>query len=138
MKASIAHGVRPSVLILGADSREPWGEWDILLAKAYQRFLNELCGQCGMPKYMCHTDDNRIQFDTKRDHCASAAKAEQEQERMAKSDRKEYGVRVYGHPKLTQDAVADGLEFSDFRKPYLFDQAKKAGLVPENMEYPGF
>ena len=132
MKASIAHNIRPSALILGKDSNKPWGRWDIVLSKAYQRFLNELCQQCGLPKYMCHTDDNRIQFKPTRDECASAAVAERAQEAMAKNDNKTYGVRVFGQPFLTPDAVEEGLELSDFRKPYFIEEAKKRGLIPED------
>ena len=129
MKASIAHGVRPSVLVLGKDSRKGWNRWDILLAKAYQRFLNELCQQCGGPKYLCHNSDNRIQYTAARDECASTAKAEKVQADMAKAKNPTYGVKVYGKPSLVQ---ADGLEFSDFRKPYLIEQAKIQGLIPED------
>ena len=132
MKASIAHGIRPTALVLGKDSRKPWGRWDILLAKAYQRFLNELCQQCGNPKYICHTDDNRIQVKIGRDECALTAKAERAQEELARGDRKSYGLKLYGQPYLTDDAKAEGLEFSDFRKPYLIERAKKMGLIPED------
>lgn len=131
MKASIAHGVRPSVLILGKDSRKPWGPWDIVLARAYQRFLNEICGQCGLPKYICHNDDNRIQFRLGRDECASTALVEREQERNTKSEQKTYGQRLYGEPYLTDDAVEGGMELSDFRKPYLIDRMKRMGLIQE-------
>lgn len=132
MKASIAHGIRPTALILGKDSQKPWNRWDILFAKAYQRFLNEICQQCGGPKYLCHTDDNRIQFKVARDECAATAVAERKQEELAKADKKSYGVRVYAEPYLTDDAKAEGLEFSDFRRPYLIERAKKKGLIPEN------
>lgn len=132
MKASIAHHIRPSALILGKDSHKPWGRWDIVLSKAYQRFLNELCQQCGLPKYICHNDDNRIQFKPTRDECAAAAVAERTQETMAKNDNKSYGVRVFGEPFLTVDAIEEGLEMSDFRKPYFIEQAKKRGLIPED------
>jgi hypothetical protein len=134
MKASIAHKVRPSSLILGKDSKKPWGRWDITFAKAYQRFLNEICQQCGYPKYICHTDDNRVQFHTRKDECAATAKAEREQERLTKDGKRVYGVKVYAEPYLTDEAVAEGLELSDFRRPYLLERAKKLGLVPENME----
>lgn len=137
MKASIAHGIRPSALILGKDSKKPWGETDIQLAKAYQRYLAELCPQCGYPKYMCHTDDNRIQFEPAIDDCASARVAESQQAVMARNAAKKnasqpYGKKVMTKAKLTEDAVAEGLEFSDFRRPYLIDQAKKAGLIPQD------
>ena len=134
MKASIAHGIRPTALILGKDSRKGWNSYDIVFAKAYQRFLNEICQQCGNPKYMCHTDDNRIQFRIARDECAATAVAEREQERISKGNIKNYGVQVYAEPFLTQDAIKDGLEFSDFREPYLIDRAKRLGLIPEESE----
>ena len=131
MKASIAHNIRPSVLVLGKDSRKPWGRWDIVLAKAYQRFLNELCQQCGLPRYLCHTDDNRVQFKVVRDECASTAASEKAQENLREDGKKSYGVRLFGEPYLTEDAKAEGLEFSDLRKPYLTERAKKMGLIPE-------
>ena len=133
MKASIAHGIKPSALILGKDSHKPWSRTDIVLAKAYQRFLNELCQQCGNPKYLCHSDDNRIQFRVAYDECASNAVAEKEQARISKEQKSpKYGRNVYAEPFLTEDAVADGLEFSDFRRPYMLDRAKKLGLIPED------
>jgi len=131
MKASIAHGIRPSALVLGKDSGKKWSGTDIVLAKAYQRFLNELCQQCGGPKYLCHNDDNRIQYKLGRDHCASAAMAEREQRELSKKDKPTHGMRVYAEPYLTEDAVAEGVQFSDFRRPYLIDRAKAAGLIPD-------
>lgn len=131
MRASIAHGIRPTALVLGKNSDKPWGKWDVMLAKAYQRFLNELCQQCGLPKYVCHTDDNRIQFKVSYDDCESSAVAERAQEDIAKGTTKRYGVRVYGEPYLTDEAIAEGLELSDFRRPYLLERAKKQGLIPD-------
>lgn len=139
MKASIAHGIRPSALILGRDSHKPWSRTDIVFAKAYQRFLNELCQQCGMPKYICHNDDNRIQFRVKRDSCASTAIAEREQERISEGkSSKQHGIRVFGDPYLMGDAIEAGMELSDFRQPYLIEQAKKAGLMvdPVSPQFP--
>ena len=132
MKASIAHKVRPSTLILKKNSRKPWGRWDIVLSKAYQRFVNELCVQCGLPKYICHNDDNRIQFKVSRDECASSAMAEKAQEELSKKEFKSYGIRVFGEPFMTIDAIEEGLELSDFRKPYFIEVAKKRGLIPED------
>lgn len=133
MKASIAHGVRPTALVLGKDSRKPWGRWDLTLAKAYQRFLNELCQQCGLPRHLCHGDDNRVQFRWVEDQCEAAKVTEREQAKRAESkDYKGYGVRLYAEPFLTEDAIAEGLEFSDFRKPYMIERAKKMGLIPED------
>lgn len=131
MKASIAHGVRPSALILGKDSKKPWGRTDIVLAKAYQRFLDELCTQCGLPKYICHTDDNRVQFRVVRDECEASKVAEKEQENVSKAKTRAYGLNVSAEPYLTEDAIAEGLEFSDLRRPYLKERARAMGLIPD-------
>lgn len=128
MKASEMYGVRPSVLILGKNSKKPWSRWDTLLVKAYQRFNSELCQQCGLPKYVCHTNDNRVQFKLSPDSCASAAVSEKEQARIAASDSKQYGVRISAEPYLTPDAVEDGMQLSDLRRPYLIERAKLHGF----------
>lgn len=132
MKASIAHGVRPTALVLGKDSRKPWNKWDVVLAKAYQRYLGEVCPQCGGARYLCHTDDNRVQFKAVHDDCAATVVAEREQEKLSKESKANHGVKVYGEPYLTEDAVAEGLELSDFRRPYMKELAKKRGLIPED------
>jgi hypothetical protein len=134
MKASIAHGIRPTALILGKDSKKPWTREDILFAKAYQRFLNEICGQCGYPKYICHTDDGRIQFDLHFDECAATAKVEDAQAARTKKELKDYGRRVYAEPVLTEEAIEAGLEMSDFRRPYIIETMKKRGMVPEDTD----
>lgn len=133
MKASIAHGVRPSALVLGRDSRKPWGKWDYLLAKAYQRFLGELCSQCGMPRWMCDNDDNRIQFAARENHCAAMAVAEKAQDAITskKNAQKRFGVQIIPEPFLTEDAIADGLEFSDFRRPYYRERARRKALAEQ-------
>lgn len=136
MKASIAHGIRPTALILGKDSKRPWGKWDILLAKAYQRFLNEICQQCGLPKYICHSEDNRIQFKLVEDECAATARSERAQEALVDAKKKSFGVKLYGEPYLMPEAVEAGLEFSDFRKPWLVETAKKRGLLPDEFPIP--
>ena len=131
MKAAERFKVRPSVLILGKDSRKPWGRWDNVLVKAYERLLNETCKQCGLPKYVCHNDDNRIQFRLGRDQCEATATAEREQKRLRDSETVTFGLGVYGEPYLTDDAKEAGMELSDFRTPYFLDMAKRRGLIPE-------
>lgn len=133
MKVSIAHHIKPTALILGKDSRKPWGRTDVVLAKAYQRFVDELCQQCGLPKFICHSDDNRIQFKIGRDSCSAAAVSEKEQERASEANSKKYGERIFGQPYLIDSAVKEGVEFADFRTPYMLEQAKKAGLIPDQV-----
>lgn len=133
MKASIAHKIRPSVLILGKDSRnQRWTPTDILLAVSYQRFLDEMCKQCGLPKYICHGTDNRIQFKGKLDECQSTGAAERKQSQIEEAKTKLYGTVAMGEPYLTDAAIEEGLEFSDFRTPYYIERAKMMGLIPES------
>jgi hypothetical protein len=133
MKASIAHGWRPSVVILGKDSKSvKVTRTDISLARAYQRFLNEICSQCGGPKYLCHNSNNEIQYKLARDECAATQMVESEQARLSKDKNyKGYGIRIYAEPFLTEDAVEAGKEFSDYRRPYLVERAKAQGLIPD-------
>jgi hypothetical protein len=49
--------VRPSALILGKDSRKPWSKWDLLIAEAYEIMQRERCGQCGLPRWICHNQE---------------------------------------------------------------------------------
>ena len=64
-----AWGIRPSAAILGRDSRGPWDKWDILLANAHQILEKERCAQCGLPRYICHTEDEGVHFDVEVDTC---------------------------------------------------------------------
>jgi hypothetical protein len=136
MKAAERYNIRPSALILGKDSRKPWDRWDILLAKAYERFNEELCGQCGMPRYICHSSDRRIHFKLSRDECEANRVAESEQTRLTKAGVDTSGVRLGGEPYLLPDAVEAGLEFVDFRRAYLVEQAKIKGYLPEDYPVP--
>ena len=133
MKASIAHGIKPTALILGKDSGKPWTPTDILFAKAYQQFLNELCQQCGRPEYICHNNDNRIQIDSKTDECEVKKVTERKQAELAEANKKNplYGTAVYAVPRLTDEAKAEGVEFIDFRRPYYIERARRMGLLPE-------
>jgi len=130
MKAAIAHGVRPSAMVLGRDSRKKWGKWDFLLAKAYQRYLDELCPQCGMPVYICHIEDSRIEFKVRRDKCFATEQVEIKQRQATAGDKKpEPGVRFAPEPVVLDLGDGKDLELSDFRRPYFRELAVRRGLV---------
>ena len=136
MKAADRFNQRPSVMILGKDSKgKRWTQDDISLARAYERYLAELCPQCGLPKYICHNEENAIQFRAVTDQCLSRATADKaqadEEERVSKNPTlKRYGTRYVGEPFLTDEAEEAGREFSDFRRPFLRAEAEKMGLIP--------
>jgi len=121
-------------MVLGRDSRKKWGKWDFLLAKAYQRYLDEQCPQCGMPVYICHSEDNRIEFKVTKDVCFATADVEAAQKRASKErgDRgAEPGARFVPEPRIIPvEGAGDDLELSDFRAPYYRDFAIRRGLIP--------
>lgn len=133
MKAAIAHGLRPSAIVLGRDSRNKWGKWDFLLAKAYQRYLDELCPQCGMPIYICHSTDSRVEFKIVKDICFAAAAVERAQKQASDSRGKsgaEPGARFAPEPRVIDDGDGSDMELSEFRLPYYREVAIRKGLIP--------
>lgn len=122
-------------MVLGRDSRKKWGKWDFLLAKAFQRYQDEMCPQCHMPVYICHNDDNRIEFKVVKETCFATAQIEQVQEQNSKAKKKmEPGTRYVPEPKiisLTDDEdLQDDTDLSDFRRPYYQALAIRRGLIP--------
>lgn len=98
MRASIAHGIRPSALILGRDSRKPWDKWDLLLAEAYQIMEAERCGQCGLPRWICHNEDSDIWFDIDQDTCFAKRELEELQDRQPKDYKAPTGTQMKPTP----------------------------------------
>jgi hypothetical protein len=107
IEASISFRVRPSALILGKDSRKPWGKWDLLIAEAYQILQTERCSQCGLPVWICHSEDSDIEFDLVEETCF----ATRERETVHEADSKGAG---YEEPKGT---VAHPVPFTRSKKP---------------------
>jgi hypothetical protein len=107
IEASIKFGIRPSALILGKDSRKPWGKWDLLIAEAYQILQTERCSQCGLPVWICHSEDSDIEFDLVEETCF----ATRERETVHEADSKSAG---YEEPKGT---VAHPVPFTRSKKP---------------------
>jgi len=103
-------GKPPSSFILGTD-RTKWNKWDILVAEAYEIVQREKCGQCGLPIWICRSDDEDIQFSIKRDTCHAIATKER-YEKKQKGD-PDPGVSLRPEPK-----IADGRDLADFREPY--------------------
>lgn len=47
----------------------PWTPEDFKLLEAYQILDNEICGQCGNPLWLCHSEDPNLQFDVRVSTC---------------------------------------------------------------------
>jgi hypothetical protein len=115
IEASIKFGIRPSALILGKDSRKPWGKWDLLIAEAYQILQSERCGQCGLPIWICHSEDSDIEFDLIDDTCF----ATRERETVQEADSKSAG---YEMPKGT---VSHPVPFTRSKKPMEYEMREE-------------
>jgi len=126
IKAAIAHGVRPSVMVLGEDSKKKWGKWDFVLAKAYQRYTDEICQQCGYPIYLCHSSDSRIEFEVHKETCFAAAEVERAQDRTKD---KAYGARFVPYVVIHTEN-GEKAEYGDFRLPYYKELGIQRGLIP--------
>lgn len=120
-------------MVLGRDSRKKWGKWDFALAKAYQRYLDELCPQCGMPVYVCHSSDSRIEFKIRKDKCFAAEQveiAQRQASRQAGDKGPEPGVKFVPEPNvLDLDGASEAMDISDFRRPYYRELAIRRGLI---------
>lgn len=124
-------------MVLGKDSRKKWNRWDFLLAKAFQRYEDEKCPQCGQPIYLCHNSDNQIEFRAVKDECLAMAEVERAND--SKGDKKkEHGVRYVPELKLRPADEGADLDPSDFRVPYYRELATRKGLIPEvdSEEFP--
>lgn len=127
-------------MVLGRDSRKRWGKWDFLLAKAYQRYLDELCPQCGMPVYVCHSEDSRVEFKITKDVCFATAEVERAQKRESdkrgKNASPDFGMRFIPEPKIIEPLDPStkrdpDMDLSDLRQPYYRAVAIRKGLFPQ-------
>lgn len=67
---------------------QPFSEWsslDFALFVAYKTLQDERCSQCGLPRYVCHSENPDIQFSIDEDQCV--AKREIERYEEAERDR---------------------------------------------------
>lgn len=117
-------GKPPSSFILGTDSKK-WSKWDYVTAEGYEIVQRERCPQCGLPRWVCGSDDERIQFRIKKDSCAAIEKKAAHEERH-KKDKDEPGLTIRPEPYTTDDS-----DLIDFREPYYRALAvrKEADLV---------
>lgn len=109
-------------MILHTQPRKRWNEMDFMLAEAYQKYLNGLCPQCGMPRYLCGNDSNDIQYHLREDYCAAKAAVDERRSRDSKAKDYEppFGVVLVPEPYSPSGASLDSFQY-----PYLKAQAAK-------------
>lgn len=110
-------------MILGKDSRKSWDKWDLLLAEAYQILQDERCSQCGLPRYICHSEDAGVHFDIEVDACdAKKAIAIYEKNRGGKDGyQPPPGTQLFPRPVMDDPAR----DLTELRRPYYEAEAKR-------------
>jgi hypothetical protein len=102
IEASITAGIRPTSMILHTQPNKRWDEFDFLCIEAHQIVLNERCGQCGLPRWICHNEDPDMGFKAIQDTCFAMKEIEILDER--KSSNKDYkapkGTKTRPEPYL--------------------------------------
>lgn len=103
-------------MILGEDNRKAWSELDVLIMQAYQIVEDERCSQCGLPRWLCHNSDPRLQVRMKQDFCYAASEAKEAEKRRKDDDE---GGSFYPEFYVVQGDTP----LIDFRKSYYEDLA---------------
>ena len=119
IEASITNGVRPTVMLIGANSSKPWNRWDRLVAEAYEMYKSERCTQCGLPRWICHNESNEVQFHVDEDQCFAIV-AKDRVEGRDKDKTTPPGTVLRPRPYLV-----DGKELITLRDQYYVDAAKR-------------
>lgn len=89
-------------------------EWDYALNEAVDRLEDERC-HCGLPVYICHSDDPHIRIRVEEDTCEATKAVENYEEMKGKSDgyKKPPGTTLRPVPYTT-----NGKDFTDYRDDY--------------------
>lgn len=77
IRSAVKQGQRPTAALL--NDPNPQGSWtriDYLLQDAYYIMDHEICTICNNPIWLCHSTDNRIDFEIKKRTCYAKAEIE--------------------------------------------------------------
>lgn len=106
-------------MLLGADNRKKWSHLDILVMQAYQTVQDEKCSQCGYPRWICQSDDPKLQVRVNEYHCYG----KQELEKYDEAHREDGQKGVSTYPEWYH---LDGEPLINFRDLYYEQQAREA------------
>lgn len=108
-------------MLLHEDPGKPWRKHDFLLLEALQLMEQERCGQCGLPRWMCHDETGGVQFSIEEDECVAKREIDKRHEDDSKKDKKTHGISYYPSPFFV-----DGATWIDARDAYYTRQAELA------------
>lgn len=116
-------------MLLGKDNRKRWSDLDILIMQAYQIVQDEKCSQCGWPRWICQSDDPKLQVRVKEYHCY----AKQELEKHAEGNREKAEKGVSTYPEWYH---LDGRPLIEFRAEYLEETTREAldGILHDDQD----
>lgn len=107
-------------MILHTQPSKPWVKYDFLLLEAYQQLEDERCQKCGLPRYICHTDDITVDFEVYEDECEGKRRIDE----YEKLHYKDGGAPAHKSLRL-EPKMTDGRDFTALRDPYYAAEAKK-------------
>ena len=102
-----------------------WQKLDYMLFEACANIDYERCGQCGLPRYVCHNETNEIQFKTVEDTCNAKAAVDIKQKSL--SSKKDYeptpGTTLVPEPFI--GAGGTGKTLFDYYEPHMKREYEK-------------
>ena len=124
IKTARDFSVPPTVLILnGRQPSDGWSATDKKLAIAFQILEDETCGDCGIPIWLGHNDDENIVFEIKSRVCYSCAQVEKDREK--KETRKNKRKDDKGEKNFIQQREGSA---TPSRQEYYLQEAAKIGI----------
>lgn len=97
IRSAVKQGQRPTAALLcEPDPHSSWTKMDYMLQDAYYTMDTEICSICNNPVWLCHSTDNRIDFEVKTRTCYAKAELEdyQKSEKGKNLDHGEYLIAV--------------------------------------------
>ena len=81
-----------------------WRKHDFLLLEALQIMEQERCGQCGLPRWMCHDETGNVQFSIEEDECVVKRDIDKKNEEAAEKKSKNHGISLTPSPYFVNGA----------------------------------
>lgn len=100
--------------------RHTFSEMDFLIAEAVTLLEGERCAQCGLPKWICQSNDPDIEIDLVKEECNAVRKKAKREEKDQKDKKDTAGV-AYGFEPYTHS----GTPLEQFREPFYRERNEK-------------
>lgn len=110
--------------------RAAWDEFDYALVEAVQTIDSERC-HCGLPVYICHSDDPRIRFRVEEDTCEAKKSVDLFEEAKRRGD-KDYKTPP-GTTLRPVPYTRDGSDFSTYRDDYYTAEFERRKEIHESL-----